>query len=729
MAASYLYEAVLVELLALEPSVGVPAGGTAVVLTGRGFQAAATVTFDGVAATSAVIVSSDRITAVTPAHALGAVDVVVTNPDASTATLADGFSYETTAPASAFVYRTSGGSASAIRLENAKATITQHLGQAATFQFTAEVEPTGEQRVEYRAFGVPLFLGTVTHTSERVDGAERLQAWDTTATDLSHRLSRRRPTGSWIATSGTAIITALMAGFAPGFSPVIEGGLAPITLKLDGSDDLWAVLVDVCERCGASLVLRGTTLHVFTADLGAHPPDVVTEANPDLLWIEGNPVTLDWDYSQIRNRVTVRGAEGITATLDHAGSIASYDVTEFLIDDTTLTTSAELHARAQAELDAWALPIPTAHYATRDLRSTVGKSVAISLTRPAISATFVITSTTIDQLDLAVASPPTRPRFVVTARPASASIRSAGDQSVRLMDAVIDLSAAAEKAPRLTGDIVSEPGGRTTIPAGSIPATKLAGCLDSTLLTETGVTAGPHGDDAHMTTFTVDAAGRITGAVTDPVPVLKTDGSQPYTAPQSMGGFALTDVLDPVDPQDVATKAYVDAEVAAGVPGPTGPTGPAGASGVVVQVVRVQTGAVATGTTGFPLDDTIPQNTEGDEYMTLAITPASATNRLKIEVVAFLSPDALVWVIAGLFQDTTANALAAFLEYATASGSAASFAFTHDMVAGTTSATTFKLRGGRATYAGSVTTFNGLGGARYLGGTMASSLTITEYTP
>ena len=52
-----------------------------------------------------------------------------------------------------------------------------------------------------------------------------------------------------------------------------------------------------------------------------------------------------------------------------------------------------------------------------------------------------------------------------------------------------------------------------------------------------------------------------------------------------------------------------------------------------VQVVNTQTGAVDTGTTAMPCDDTIPQNTEGDEFMTLAITPTSATNKLKIDVV------------------------------------------------------------------------------------------------
>ncbi len=53
----------------------------------------------------------------------------------------------------------------------------------------------------------------------------------------------------------------------------------------------------------------------------------------------------------------------------------------------------------------------------------------------------------------------------------------------------------------------------------------------------------------------------------------------------------------------------------------------------VQQVVVTQTGAVASGTTVIPYDDTIPQNTEGDEYITRSITPKSATSKLVIDVV------------------------------------------------------------------------------------------------
>lgn len=61
----------------VSPKSGTIAGGTAVTVTGFGFAAATMVTFGGVAATHVVVVSQTTITAVTPAHASGAVDVTV----------------------------------------------------------------------------------------------------------------------------------------------------------------------------------------------------------------------------------------------------------------------------------------------------------------------------------------------------------------------------------------------------------------------------------------------------------------------------------------------------------------------------------------------------------------------------------------------------------------------------------------------------------------------------
>ncbi len=151
-------------------------------------------------------------------------------------------------------------------------------------------------------------------------------------------------------------------------------------------------------------------------------------------------------------------------------------------------------------------------------------------------------------------------------------------------------------------------------------------------------------------------------------------------------------------------------------------------AGKLIQVVNTQTGAVATGTTVIPHDDSIPQNGEGDQYMSLAITPTSAANKLKIDVVIYLSAtNASEWLAAALFQDSTASALAAGTVFDATATAIQLIAFTHYMTAGTTSATTFKVRAGRDS--AGTTTFNGASGGRILGGVMASSITISEIIP
>lgn len=150
-------------------------------------------------------------------------------------------------------------------------------------------------------------------------------------------------------------------------------------------------------------------------------------------------------------------------------------------------------------------------------------------------------------------------------------------------------------------------------------------------------------------------------------------------------------------------------------------------TGVAVQVAQSETGALATGTTIIPFDNTIPQNTEGDQYMTCTITPKSSTNILIIEVCANIGmPSVIQNVAAALFQDSTANALAtANTGLDATAGGGRLMNFSHKMLAGTTSATTFKVRIG--VQVSGTLTFNGIGAGAFFGGTYASSITITEY--
>jgi hypothetical protein len=79
----------------LEPGSGSARGGDVVVLTGSGFATGAVVTFGGVPGTDVAVLDSiaTRLRVVTPAHAAGTVDVVVTNPDGRSVTVAAGYTF------------------------------------------------------------------------------------------------------------------------------------------------------------------------------------------------------------------------------------------------------------------------------------------------------------------------------------------------------------------------------------------------------------------------------------------------------------------------------------------------------------------------------------------------------------------------------------------------------------------------------------------------------------
>ena len=93
----------------ISPTSGSTNGGTAVAITGTNFASGDGVTFGGTAATNVVVVSATSITATTPAHAAGAVNVVVTNSSGQSGTLTNGYTYTATGKIS-FVQVNSGPS-------------------------------------------------------------------------------------------------------------------------------------------------------------------------------------------------------------------------------------------------------------------------------------------------------------------------------------------------------------------------------------------------------------------------------------------------------------------------------------------------------------------------------------------------------------------------------------------------------------------------------------------
>jgi CSLREA domain-containing protein/uncharacterized repeat protein (TIGR01451 family) len=84
---------VIPTIASITPATGPPAGGTPITIVGTNFTPGATVTIGGLAATSVVVVDATTITAVTPAHAAGTVDVMVTVAGPRSVTRTGGFQY------------------------------------------------------------------------------------------------------------------------------------------------------------------------------------------------------------------------------------------------------------------------------------------------------------------------------------------------------------------------------------------------------------------------------------------------------------------------------------------------------------------------------------------------------------------------------------------------------------------------------------------------------------
>jgi hypothetical protein len=87
----------ILTITSISPDIGSTTGGQEVTIIGENFYETdvtdPTVIFGGVEATNVSVVSSTEITCKTPEHDEGKVDVVVTNPDGKSATLAEGLEY------------------------------------------------------------------------------------------------------------------------------------------------------------------------------------------------------------------------------------------------------------------------------------------------------------------------------------------------------------------------------------------------------------------------------------------------------------------------------------------------------------------------------------------------------------------------------------------------------------------------------------------------------------
>ncbi|MGO4741739.1 hypothetical protein AB4099_34940 [Bosea sp. 2KB_26] len=147
-------------------------------------------------------------------------------------------------------------------------------------------------------------------------------------------------------------------------------------------------------------------------------------------------------------------------------------------------------------------------------------------------------------------------------------------------------------------------------------------------------------------------------------------------------------------------------------------------TGAVINSVTSAYTSNATVTGTIPIDNTIPQSSEGTEIQTVTITPSSASNKIRVRWNGqFSSAVATTVATAALFIDSGVNAVRAVGVYIDVANSLTCSILSFEHTPGDTNAHTYRIRVGPNSGACAL---NGSVGAPYFNGTSAAVLVAEE---
>lgn len=293
-------------------------------------------------------------------------------------------------------------------------------------------------------------------------------------------------------------------------------------------------------------------------------------------------------------------------------------------------------------------------------------------------------------------------------------------RSANTTGAVADITAGTD------GHILRRSG--STVAFGTVPATSITFSNAASGMTATNVQAALDEIDGR---FVVSATSRILG--------------RKSASAGDMEECTLSDILDFIGSAAQGDILYRGASgwarLGAGTSGHFLKTnGPAAnpswaISGVVIQSLRSGTQTrTDVGSTLIPLDNTIPQNTEGTQILSQAITPTNSSNRIRVTVNVQTSGNFNAVNVA-LFKDSGADAVACGNMNANPSSQGgATVVFDYEEIAGSTSARTFYVRAGGTNNAGGAGGVingmsSGVSSGATMGGKFSSSILVEELTP
>lgn len=145
-------------------------------------------------------------------------------------------------------------------------------------------------------------------------------------------------------------------------------------------------------------------------------------------------------------------------------------------------------------------------------------------------------------------------------------------------------------------------------------------------------------------------------------------------------------------------------------------------NGAVIDSAFASNGANADMGVLVPIDDTIPQITEGSAVFNLSITPKSVTNKLRCRFRGTACGNVVMGIISSMFVNSATNAVAANYVSCPA-GYSVPLALEHEFVPGATTLQTVQIRVGPST---GIMRMNGNTASRMFGGTCLTTLVIEE---
>lgn len=332
----------------ISPASGTTAGGTAVTITGTNLNGATAVSIGGVAATGVTVVSASSITATTPAHAAGAVNVVVTTPD-GTGTLTNSYTFVAPAPpvanaVSETVAANSTGNAIALNITGGVATSVAIGTQAANG--TANASGTSITYTPTAGFFGP---DSFTYTASNADGTSAAATVSITVRPPVPVLSGISPASGTIA-GGTAVtITGTNLTGATGVS---IGGVPATGFTINGATSIsattpanraGAVDIVVTAPGGSGTLANGFTYQPETLVIlpasGRLPDGTTANDYRQTLSLRGG--TAPFTFSASGSLPSGLGVDPATGEISGRPTVAgSYSFTITVIDANNVTGSA-----------------------------------------------------------------------------------------------------------------------------------------------------------------------------------------------------------------------------------------------------------------------------------------------------------------------------------------------------------------------------------------------------